>query len=112
MEREGTTIIDQVATKLYNRASSGDIERALGIFLDSTMLSYPQINQATYGSSAQIEGNFTPQEVEELANLLKSGSLPIPLEKPPLYQETISATLGANFIDMAWKAGLIGIARL
>ncbi len=107
---EGTKIFDEVATELYNRANSGEIERALGIFLDNTMLSYPQINQATYGSSAQIEGSFTPQEVEELANLLKSGSLPIPLEKPPLYQETISATLGANFIDMSWKAGLIGIA--
>ena len=107
---EGTIIFDQVSTKLYNRATSGSIERDLGIFLDSTMLSFPQINQATYGSSAQIEGNFKPQEAEELANLLKSGSLPIPLEKPPLYQETISATLGANFIDMSWKAGLIGIA--
>jgi preprotein translocase subunit SecD len=34
----------------------------------------------------------------------------MPLVKPPLYQEKISATLGAEFIDKSWKAGLIGLA--
>ena len=33
----------------------------------------------------------------------------MPLKKPPLYQEKISATLGADFIEMSWMAGLIGI---
>jgi preprotein translocase subunit SecD len=31
------------------------------------------------------------------------------LKQPPLYQEKVSATLGANFIEMSWLAGLIGI---
>ena len=31
------------------------------------------------------------------------------LKKPPLYQEKVSATLGAEFINMSWKAGLIGL---
>jgi preprotein translocase subunit SecD len=35
--------------------------------------------------------------------------LPMPLKQPPLYQEKISATLGADFIDMSLMAGLIGI---
>ena len=33
----------------------------------------------------------------------------MPLKKPPLYQEKVSATLGADFIQMSWMAGLIGI---
>jgi preprotein translocase subunit SecD len=48
-------------------------------------------------------------EAEELANLLKSGALPVQLQKPPLFQEKVSATLGAEFITMSWKAGLIAI---
>ena len=44
-----------------------------------------------------------------MANLLKSGALPMPLQKPPLYQQRVSATLGANFVDMSIKAGMIGI---
>jgi preprotein translocase subunit SecD len=56
-----------------------------------------------------ISGSFTRQSAEDLANLLKSGALPVQLQKPPLYQEKVSATLGAEFIDMSWKAGLVGI---
>jgi len=44
-----------------------------------------------------------------LAIWLGSGALPMPLQKPPLYEEKVSATLGADFIDMSVKAGLIGV---
>jgi len=33
----------------------------------------------------------------------------MPVKQPPLYQEKVSATLGANFIEMSWMAGLTGI---
>ena len=62
-----------------------------------------------YEGRGTISGSFTLSEAEELANMLKSGSLPMPLKKPPIYQEKISATLGAEFITMSWKAGLIGL---
>jgi preprotein translocase subunit SecD len=73
------------------------------------MYSSPQILRQSYQGSAQIEGNFTPEKAAELANLLKFGALPMPLKKPPLYQERVSATLGKDFIDMSWTAGIIGI---
>jgi preprotein translocase subunit SecD len=56
-----------------------------------------------------ITGSFSVEEVQHLANLLESGALPMPLQRPPLYEEKISATLGADFIEMSLKAGLIGI---
>jgi protein-export membrane protein SecD len=106
---EGSVIFDQIASKLYNSGEYGSPQRALGIFLDDSLLSAPQIRQQSYQGSGQIEGNFTPNEAEELANLLKSGALPMPLKQPPLYQEKVSATLGANFIEMSFLAGIIGI---
>ncbi|MCK4863214.1 MAG: protein translocase subunit SecD, partial [Dehalococcoidales bacterium] len=106
---EGAIIFDQIASKLFNAGEYGTPQRALGIFLDNSLLSAPQIRQQSYQGSGQIEGSFTPNEAEELANLLKSGALPMPLKQPPLYQEKVSATLGANFIEMSWMAGLIGI---
>jgi protein-export membrane protein SecD len=106
---EGADIFNDIAARLYSRPSGSD-QRALGIFLDDSLLSNPQIQQSSYsGGSAQIEGRFTQVEVVELANLLKSGALPLPLKQPPLYQEKVSATLGADFIEMSWLAGLIGI---
>ncbi len=106
---EGAIIFDQVAGRLYNSADYGTPQRALGIFLDDTLLSAPQILEPEYGGKGVITGSFTINEAVELANLLKSGALPMPLKKPPLYQEQVSATLGADFIDMSLRAGIIGI---
>jgi protein-export membrane protein SecD len=106
---EGSVIFDQIASKLYNAGEYGTPQRSIGIFLDDSLLSAPQIRQQSYQGSGQIEGGFTPAGAEELANLCKSGALPMPLKQPPLYQEKVSATLGANFINMSLLAGLIGI---
>ena len=106
---EGAVIFDQVALRLYNSGESGAPQRALGIFIDNTLLSAPNILERQYNGVGMISGSFTLAEAEDMANLLKSGSLPMPLEKPPLYQEKVSATLGAEFVDMSWKAGLIGL---
>jgi protein-export membrane protein SecD len=109
---EGAIIFDQIAVHLHNPAGQGgtySLEYALGIFLDNTLLSAPQMTSEKYEGRGVISGSFTLSEAEELANMLKSGSLPMPLKKPPIYQEKISATLGAEFITMSWKAGLIGL---
>jgi protein-export membrane protein SecD len=109
----GAIIFDQIAARLHNPAGTGgtySLEYALGIFLDNNLLSAPQMTSEKYEGKGTISGSFTLSEAEDLANLLKSGSLPMPLIKPPLYQEKISATLGAEFIDKSWKAGLIGLA--
>ncbi len=106
---EGGIIFDQVAKRLYSPEQDYSPQHLLGIFLDSSLLSSPRINEPAYHGSGVITGTFTRVEVEELANLLKSGALPMPLKQPPLYQEKVSATLGANFIQMSWMAGLIGI---
>lgn len=105
---EGGEIFDQIAERLYSRQQNTP-QRAIGIFLDNVLISYPQIIERAYHGSGAITGNFTVEETEHLANLLTSGALPMPLQKPPLYQEKVSATLGAGFIDKSLLAGLIGI---
>jgi len=106
---EGGIIFDQIAQRIYDSGPYGSSQRALGIFLDSVLISSPQILQPTYQGKGAITGSFTIDEVTHLANLLTSGALPMPLEKPPLFEEKVSATLGADFINMSLLAGLIGI---
>ena len=108
----GAIIFDQIAVRLHNPAGEGGtyaLEYVLGIFLDNSLLSAPQMTSQKYEGKGTISGSFDLSQAQELANLLKSGSLPMPLIKPPLYQEKVSATLGAEFITMSWKAGLIGL---
>jgi len=105
---KGARIFDQIAERLFRRPTRTP-QRALGIFLDKVRISAPEIINPEYKGSGIITGGFTVEEVERLANLLESGALPMPLKKPPLYQEKVSATLGANFINMSVTAGAIGI---
>lgn len=106
--QEGGEIFDQIAGRLYPKPR-GSPQRAIGIFLDDVLLSAPQILEPEYEGRGVITGNFSISEADKLANLLSSGALPMPLQKPPLYQQTVSATLGADFIDMSVRAGLVGI---
>jgi len=106
---EGGEIFDQIARRIYDSGVYGTPQRAIGIFLDEVLISYPQILEPAYHGSGSITGDFTVEEVQRLSNLLESGALPMPLKRPPLYEEKISATLGADFIEMSLKAGLIGI---
>ncbi len=109
---EGAKIFDQIAVRLHNPAGNSgtfSYKYALGIFLDQKMLSAPQMTSQKYEGRGTISGTFTLDEAEELATLLKSGSLPMPLQKPPLFQEKVSATLGAEFVDNSVLAGIIGI---
>ncbi|GAG80908.1 unnamed protein product, partial [marine sediment metagenome] len=106
---EGGIIFDQIAQRLYGGPTYLSPKQELGIFLDDTLISHPWIRQPAYGGTGAITGRFAPEEVTRLAILLESGALPMPLEKPPLYQQKVSATLGADFIHMSMMAGLIGI---
>jgi len=56
--------------------------------------------------SGQIEG-LSYNEADSLSKQLNAGRLPVPLEI--LYDQTVSPILGADFIDMSIKAGIIGI---
>jgi protein-export membrane protein SecD len=110
---EGSVIFNQIALRLHDPAGDRgayDYQYVLGIFLDNNLISAPKVNSSSFPGTGVIHGNFTTASAAELANLLKSGSLPVQLKKPPLYQEKVSATLGAEFINMSWKAALIGLA--
>jgi len=110
---EGGIIFDDIAGRLYSRPYDS-LERCIGIFLDNILISHPQIVEPAYHGSGEITspGGFTVEGANHLANLLESGALPMPLQKPPLYEEKVSATLGADFIDMSIKAGIIGIVLI
>jgi preprotein translocase subunit SecD len=64
------------------------------------------IVQSQITDRGQIEG-LSLNEATQLSQLLNAGRIPVPLN--PIYQQTVSPILGADFVDMSVKAGLIGI---
>ena len=64
----------------YGAAQAGNQDDywldAIAVVLDGNVVSAPQIQSAIPGGNAQITGNFTRAQAEELAVQLKSGALP------------------------------------
>ncbi len=59
-------------------------------------------------NGAVIQGGFTIQSAQDLANLLKLGALPIGLKL--ISQSQVSATLGQQALDQGLLAGIVGLA--
>ena len=83
-----------------------DTYRQLAIVLDGTLYSAPRINEAISGGSAQIEGSFTTEEAHFLANVLKAGSLPVPVKI--VEKRKVSASLGKDSVDSGIRAVMYG----
>lgn len=83
------------------------------IALDNELISVPYIDfqQNPDGidgrTGSQIQGGFTIDTAQELANLLKTGALPVRLDL--ISQSQVSATLGQQAIDQSLIAGAVGL---
>lgn len=83
------------------------------IALDNELISVPYIDfqQNPDGidgrTGSQIQGGFTIETAQELANLLKTGALPVRLDL--ISQSQVSATLGQQAIDQSLIAGAVGL---
>ena len=80
---------------------------AFAIVLDGVVTSAPRFNEPILGGQAQIEGNFTAQEANDLANILKYGALPVTLEAVDI--TSVSPTVGSEQLRAGLLAGLLGL---
>ncbi|GIH71357.1 protein translocase subunit SecD [Sphaerimonospora thailandensis] len=91
----------------------GDPKRRVAIVLDNEVISSPQVDESIgckagiSGGTTQITGSFTAEEAQNLAVLIKGGSLPVPLEL--VEQRTVGPTLGADAIEASAKAAIVGV---
>jgi SecD/SecF fusion protein len=82
------------------------------IVLDNELVSSPTIDFQQYpegidaSNGSQIEGGFTIQTAQELANILKTGALPVQLEL--ISSSQVSATLGKQALNQGLAAGIAG----
>jgi len=95
-------------------ATAAQFSDSFAIVLDGELQSRPIINfkenpDGIDGrTGAQISGNFTTTEAQDLAEVLRIGALPIKLAL--ISQSQVSATLGEQALDEGLKAGLAGLA--
>jgi len=90
--------------KTWARMTRENIGRCIAVVLDGYVRSYPRVENEITGGSTEITGDFTLDEANDLANILKSGKMPAPAH---IISDTIvGPTLGKESI----KSGFISFA--
>lgn len=79
----------------------------LAISLDKEVISSPHIVSAIPDGQGQISGNFTLEEVQQLAIQLQYGALPIPLKIETV--RSVGPSLGQDSIQRSMRAGVVGL---
>lgn len=97
---------DSAGAKRFEQITGANKGRRMAIVLDDTVHSAPVIQDRIGGGVAQISGTFTEQEATDLAIVLRSGSLPAPVEI--LENRTVGPSLGQDSIDKGVLSVLVG----
>ncbi len=95
---------DSLGSDAFARVTTRYRLRRLAIVLDDKVQSAPVIREPITGGEATISGQFTMQEATNLAVVLRSGSLPAPLNIAE--ERSVGATLGEDSI----RQGLLSLA--
>jgi preprotein translocase subunit SecD len=91
--------------EIFYKLTSANVGKVLAVVLDNKIKAQATI-RASIRESVQVEG-FTATEAKELALVLRSGSLPVPLEI--ISQQAIGASLGEDAIRQGIYASLLGL---
>ncbi|MFJ6411436.1 protein translocase subunit SecDF [Terribacillus saccharophilus] len=77
---------------------------------EQKFISAPAVSQTINSKSVQIEGNFTVESAQELADLLNAGSLPVKMDE--VYSNSVGAQFGQEALDQTMLAGYIAFALI
>lgn len=92
-------------SKIWQRMTRDNIGRCIAVVLDDYVRSYPRVQNEISGGNTEITGDFTLEEAEDLANILKSGKMPAPAR---IIQDTVvGPSLGKAAINNGLNSFII-----
>ena len=95
--------------RTWGEFTSANVGQQAAFVLDGEVVTAPQVQGPILGGSTEItRGDFTQAEAQNLADVLKYGSLPLSFESSEY--ETVSATLGLASLRAGLIAGAVGLA--
>jgi preprotein translocase subunit SecD len=93
----------------FGRVTGANVGKQLAIVLDNRVYDAPVI-QGQISDRGEITGPFTPQKVQDLALVLRSGALPASIKY--LSEETVGPSLGADSIRHGVIACIVGFVAV
>jgi preprotein translocase subunit SecD len=109
-QRNGQPIVsfkfNSSGSRKFAQATTENVKQPFAIVLDNKVISAPVIQEPITGGQGQISGNFTVQQANDLAILLRAGALPAPLTI--IEERTVGPGLGQDSIDSGERAAYVG----
>ena len=100
------TLTDE-GKKKFADATEANVGKQIAIVYDNGILSAPTVNEAITGGKAEINGQKSVEEAQELASYIRIGSLSLELEE--MKSSVVAAQLGEKAISTSVIAGAIGL---
>ncbi len=98
--------LNREGARRFSRVTGANVNKFLAIVMDNTVYSAPQIRQKIPGGQAQITGDFTLEEAQNLAIVLRAGALPAPVNI--IEERTVGPSLGQDSITKGLYACIVG----
>lgn len=92
--------------KKFADITKRNVGKRVAIALDDQVITAPSVNEAIFGGSAVISGQFTTDEAKNLQIQLNAGALPISLTV--IRQSATGASLGEASLQKSLFAGALG----
>ncbi|OZM81611.1 protein translocase subunit SecD [Pseudonocardia sp. MH-G8] len=92
--------------QIWGEYTTNNVGKQVAFTLDTEVVSAPSINQPIFGAT-EISGQYNQEGAEQLAGVLRYGSLPLSFESSEA--QTVSATLGLASLQAGLLAGGVGL---
>ncbi|XOV81006.1 MAG: protein translocase subunit SecD [Aestuariibacter sp.] len=97
---------DAQGASKFAEMTKHNIGRVLAVVLDNEVVTAPVIRSIIPGGRGEISGNFSVKETQDVALMLRTGALPIPLNI--IEERSVGPDLGSDAIDMGIYTGVLG----
>ena len=92
-------------TKKWALLTHENVGKFIVVSMDDLVYSAARVKEEITTGSTEISGNFTPKDAQDLANLLKSGTLPARCRI--LQEEVIGPSLGRQSVDAGMNSFIV-----
>ncbi|MDX5421609.1 MAG: protein translocase subunit SecDF [Hymenobacteraceae bacterium] len=99
--------MNPTGAKRWARLTGDNIGRQVAIVLDNYVYSAPVVQGEITGGNSSISGNFTIEEAQDLANILKAGKMPAPTRI--VEEAVVGPSLGQEAINQGLISTLAGL---
>ena len=99
---EGTKAFAEATEEAYNNGQD-----SIAIYYDGDLISVPSVNTVIENGRAQITGNMSYEEADNIASTIRIGGLNVELKE--ISSEVVGAQLGQEAVSTSLLAGAIGL---